>query len=394
MARGRRTFDEAFDPYLQNTASMISRMLIGNSEREKDYVDWQKREDYKKKTEADQLQSQTDALAKYQEGGETVLTGVPNILGTKPTKSNFGLDVNIPNQEPNVIVPKTKTAYRNYSPSERIKQGLLAGVTSNEILNDLKPPKPQDIYEGYIEKRHKTLARNKYTGQIETIKDWGKEINPGHTPKWDDREIPNSFYKGKDGRFYKRVGKFDYNENVWNENEKGEKVISKEIRIPLTKSGTNGEKLFSKEITQNFNQYQKNIDTLLTNINLGVDPETGTEATQEQINDWKTQLSNESTNYSNIIKNTASSRFTQFYKDLYNGTDGKKKAKTNALPLVFWNKLMTDGKKYGFTPKDYQSGYRLFISTYKADPLELYGTSGFEDYFEEDNNNDINEEEL
>ena len=55
---------------------------------------------------------------------------------------------------------------------------------------------------------------------------------------------------------------------------------------------------------------------------------------------------------------------------------------------------MNDSKKYGFTNKDYQSGYQLFISTYKADPIKLYGVSGFDEYFDNEDTSDVNEEEL
>lgn len=391
MAR-RETFTEAFNPYLQNTASMISRMLIGNSEREKDYEDWKKRKDYERSLGDAELQSRADALAKYQAGGETVLTDTPDILGTKPTKSNFGLNVNIPNQE-NIVIPERKSTYKNYSPSERIRQGLLAGVTSNEILNDLKPPKPQDIYEGYLEKLHKRYGRNKYTNQLEVVQDYGEGYNPAFND-WKENEIPNSAYKdSKTGKWFKKIGYQDIDTGEWKTNEKGEHVLKGEKQFNLTKTGTNGEKLFSKEINENFNQYKKSTNDLLVLINSGVDPETGTQATPEQMKGWKTELGQTTENYSNLVKNTGSSRFNKFVNDIYNGTDGGKKPKTNAVPLVYWNKLLKDGKKYGFTPKDFQSGYNLFISTYKADPLELYGVSDFDEYFEEDDNSNVDEQE-
>lgn len=389
----RESFSEAFSPYLQNTATMISRMLIADKEREKDNLDWQTREDYKKKTEAEQLQTQSEALAKYRAGGETELTGVPDIFGIKPNKSNLNLDVNIPNQGTNIAIPETKTRFRNYSPQERMKIGLTGGLTPFQVNQDQEPPKPQDIYEGYIEKPYQRVARNKYTGQVETIEDYGDKINPAYKFNWKQREIPDSLYKGKDGRFYKREGMFDYDANKWNENEKGEKVISKEIRIPLTKTSTNGEKLFSKEINENFNQYKKSTNDLLVKINSGIDPDTGIQATPTQIKQWKSELGQTTENYSNLVKNTGSTRFRKFVNDLYNGTEGGKKPKTNAVPLVYWNKMLNEGSKYGFTPKDYQSGYQLFLSTYKADPLELYGLSGFDEYFENDNSDNTNEEE-
>ena len=385
----RETFNQAFSPYLENTANLLSRFFIGNREREQDMLDWKAKQDYEQKLKNQQALDQADALAKYQAGGETVLTGAPDVMGTKP---KLNLKVNSPND--NVVIPERKTQYKNYTPEEKIREGLKAGITSNQILQDLEPPKRQDIYEGYIDKPYQRLARNKYTGQVETIQDYGTEINPAYKFNWKEREIPDSISKGKDGRFYKRMGMFDYDANKWNENDKGEKVISKEVRIPLTKTGTNGEKLFSKEINENFNEYKKDIDTLLNNINQGIDPETGQDATPEVMNKWKSDLGVKTENYSNLVKNTASSRFIKWYKDLFNGTTGNKKKGSNALPLVYWNSLMNDSKKYGFTNKDYQSGYQLFISTYKADPIKLYGVSGFDEYFDNEDTSDVNEEEL
>jgi len=389
----RESFSEAFSPYLQNTATMISRMLIADKEREKDKLDWQAKEDYKKKTDAENLQIQSEALAKYRAGGETALTGVPDIFGIKPNKSNLGLDVNIPNQNNDIVIPETKTRFRNYSPQERMKIGLTGGLTPFQVNQDQEPPKPQDIYEGYLEKLHKRYGRNKYTNQLEVVQDYGEGYNPAFND-WKVNEIPKSAYRDtKTGKWFKKIGYQDIDTGEWKQNEKGEIVLKEEKPFPITKTGTNGEKIFSKDVESLSNNYEKDIDKLLVLVSSGIDPETGGKATPEQIKGWKGQLGQESLDYSNFVDNTASSRFKKFNVDIYNGTTGGKKPKTNPVPLVFWKEGMERGREYGFTPKDYQTLRKKFIATYKADPLKLYGISGFEHYFDEEENDNTNEEE-
>ena len=393
---GKGNFARGFD--LSPAFRMLTAYLLGKRSDKDNYDEWEKKERFKQQLKNEETDQQINALTKYQAGGETVLKEgqTPEILGKTPKTSNLNLKVSNPYQVEGATIPETKTSFRKYTPAEQIRLGLGGGLTPYRVTQDLEPPKQQDIYEGYLDKPHQRIGRNKYTGNVDVVEDYGQEFNPAYKFNWKEREIPNSLYKdSKTGQWFKRKGMYDYDADVWDNDEKGNVKVSNTTRIPITKSGTNGEKLFSKEIQKDFTEYQGNINKLLVGINSGIDPTTKLEATPEQIAGWKNDLATETTNYANEVKNTSSSRFKKFISEIYNSSEGGKKPKTNPLPLVYWNKGLKEASKYGFTDKDYQSLYNYFIATYKADPLKLYGIDGFEQYFDNEGSDDeTNEEEM
>jgi hypothetical protein len=194
-------------------------------------------------------------------------------------------------------------------------------------------------------------------------------LNPAYKPTWRESEIPGSLHKDKTGRYVQEVGLYDPNADLWNKDAKGRLHVARTKGIKVTSTETNGEKLFSKEIKQHFNNYKKSINGILKSFENNINPETGIEFSPEEKSVYLKKLEDLSSNYSQEIKNTAPPSFSNWYKQLWESSGGGKKAKTNPDKATYWNELMKAYRKGNLSSKALESGYNLYLSTYLTNPF-------------------------
>jgi len=250
------------------------------------------------------------------------------------------------------------------SPEKTFEQ--VSGILNPKILKTIEQPYSQVIT---------------YTnGRVEEKPTEG--LNPAYKLKYQKTDIEEPLKRDKVGNIVKRVGLYEPYAKIWAEENKGVKMVVDTERVPVNKTETNGEIVFSSEIKARNTRYSKDVNELTAYIN-------DKEITEEERNEAKNELGKIRSNWSEEIKNTAPRSLKNWYKKLYNsqsyiGNDKKKHVGANPDPDIFWYEFMKAykkgmlGKKAG---KSLEAGYNLFRSTYGFNPLTSYPTNlEIEDY--------------
>ncbi len=272
-----------------------------------------------------ELQLSPEGRAKYKDLRET--TG--DIEGYNRLGGLLGLDKPEITKE---ITPENQ---------DRIKRTIAA----NQLMG-VKPETTFKEVQGLIYPKVRNIVENPYSRTY--IYDDGKQktkslpqeelnekgLNPAYKPTWREVEIPGSIHKDRFGRYTQDVGFKDINADLWNTNKKGQIQIGKTKPIKITSTGTNGEKIFSKELNEHFKNYRKDINQRMKILQTSINPDTGLEFTEPEKQQYINKIGEISSNYSQEVKNTAPPSFLNWYKQIYNAGEVIKNRKQIQIKLL------------------------------------------------------------
>ena len=204
----RKTFAQAFDPYLQNTANMISRKILMDSEQQ----------DGSEKLRQKQLEEQ-ERIRKEQEANQTM----QKLLSGGTMQKSLSID------------PKTggKDYFMPYTPQEKAK--LMLGLTNEQINKYQDIQRSIDTQNDYVERDYSKpdgiYGFNKRTNKFEKI----QEGNPIYKPKRTNTVTDyNSNGEKIIREFYEDGSTKDIPTGFFKKNESGESFDPKKLDKVLT----------------------------------------------------------------------------------------------------------------------------------------------------------------
>lgn len=411
MANFGKGFVQGFD--LRPTVNLLTNYMLQSAAEEKER---------QKRLEQTKLMSQQlEELSKIYAGGEWKSNISPDIKEeVAPPKAkigdiSIGADGKIMPGGINIEPPDNPTVgsktWVPMSKEERFRRASLINPEVSKIFDFAKKvsePEPIEYTNwDYTSDPFAIWATNKNTGQRVKTSVFTKE-NPNPEYKRQDEEIPfNETYDKKTNKLRREYGKYDRKLDSWLTDTKNNKLVTRIEDIAITKEGKNGERQYSDQIKKlkfddRFKQQQE-IQSRLKNVKSGgvaVD-DNGQPLMKKNVDrygvetyapitaaDLETSLNNFSNQWANEIKDIAPEPFLDWYGQLYNSDDGKKKKKGNPSAKDFWNNLKAAYQRGDFKTTytdengnkvidqgeaSFEAGINLFRATYKFDPLLTYG---------------------
>lgn len=340
----RRTFMEAFDPYLQDATNLASRYFLQQGEDEREL-----------KRQQQEAQKQNDILTQLTKGTKSTFNYVgkfsPLLQSETPlTQQDY---INLSSGASDDTLQRFNFLQGLRPEKKQQKTVTIGGKVYKESEDYQNVPQGDPLFEIPQEQK----KPDKVWIMDENWGDKVKKLMGYENPEADPNDSTTRIKNGK-----------KYTITDWTASDKYEK-----------KTSSSGENRFSlkDEIKKSLGDYYKEQQKLLAITNAGF----GNNVDKDGIN-YKDKLKNHNKIYSEAVKNNMTDSAKRWYDDIYNYQDENKQV-GNPDPEDYWNILKQDyisgklgkdpNKEDNYEDADFQILQENFKATYGFDPAQVYG---------------------